>query len=185
MKRTISLILAILIFAAGMAGAVFYTQDQRNGCFTWLSRAGRQGMTVLYIGSSVFWTGAVSLAALFFTKSAVSAGHELFLMFLYGTAVTALCSLLRRVFRQPEYLAVFLPVAVLLVLGLCPVFLNFKTFRSLSELLPAFHYLHAAGSTFYVRSLALSAGAYLLLDIAAALFSVFRKKPLFSGMRKI
>ena len=162
-------LLSILIFAAGMAGAIFYARDEKNSCFVWLPQKMRHGMLLSYIGSAVFWTSLASYLAMLFTGTARLTIRELVLLFLYGTAVTALCSILRRILRDAGTLAVFLPVSVLLVLGLCPVFLNFKTFRVLSRLLPAFHYLHAVNSAFYARSLLITALLYAAADLAAAL----------------
>jgi len=162
-------LLSILIFAAGMAGAIFDAREEKNGCFVWLPRKMRRGMLLSYIGSAVFWTSLASYLAMLCTGTARLTVRELLLLFLYGTAVTALCSILRRILRDAGTLAVFLPVAILLVLGLCPVFLNFKTFRTLSRLLPAFHYLHAVNSAFYAKSLLITALLYAAADLAAAL----------------
>lgn len=169
-------LLSILIFAAAMAAAIFYAQDDRNGCFTWLPSKERHGMLLSYIGSAVLWTALCSLAALYVTGVAGSLPHELLLMLLYGIAVTALCSILRRILRKAEYLAIFLPVAILLVLGLCPVFLNFRTLPLLSNLLPSYHYLHGVNSVIYTRRLALAALLYAAADGAAALVPLLRRK---------
>ncbi len=161
-------LLSVLIFAAGIAAAVFYAQDEKNGCFTWLSGTGKHSMLLCYTGSAVFWTGAFSLLALKLTGTSVSALYELLLMLLYGVSVTALCGILLKILRKAEYLTILLPAAILLILALCPVFLNFRTFRVFSRLLPAFHYLHAVGSAGYARSLLLTAVGYAFADLAAA-----------------
>ena len=163
-------LLSILIFAAGAASVIFYEIDERNGCFTWLTRAGRSGMLSGYLLSGMFWTALMTLAALAAAGSFTAAGHELLLMMLYIAAVFGMCYFLHLLLRRPEHLATLLPLLILLMLGLCPVFLNAKQLHFLAVLLPAYHYLHGIGSSYALRNLLFLAALYLMADLLAVLF---------------
>ena len=137
------------------------------------------------IGSSLaaLFTGAVSFLALLFTGTFTAFGHELLLMLLYLWATVAMCDLLRRIVRKAEVLAILLPLFMLLVIGTCPVFLNFRKFRAVAHFLPAFYYLQGVHSLTYTRGLLLTALILTALDAAAFFIEMLADTRRGSGKR--
>jgi hypothetical protein len=78
-------------------------------------------------------------------------------------ASAGFCELIRRLLPRTEALGIATPLLLLLMLVLCPVFLNVRRLRPLQFLLPPFYYLHGVHNRDYVYGLVLyTLGVYLL-----------------------
>ena len=73
-----------------------------------------------------------------------SLGWELALSALLCLASAGFCEALRRLCRRPELLGAFLPILMMVMLVLSPIFLHFKQFAILRSLLPTVYYLNGA-----------------------------------------
>jgi hypothetical protein len=62
----------------------------------------------------------------------------------------AFCNLLRLVVGKPERLGSVIPLTLLCMLILCPVFIDVNGFGAIQYLLPAYYYLKGLHSDFYL-----------------------------------
>ena len=161
-------ILAVLVFAAGVAAAIFFLEDERRGSFVWLPAADHFPLAAGYGLSAVVMAACAALAGLRAAGVLTTLPRELYLMALYAAGTAAMCGVLRQVFRRPEALSVLLPLAILLLLALCPVFMDLKGLRVAQRFIPAYHYLHAVNSRSYSVSLALCAAGWTAADVLAS-----------------
>lgn len=135
-------LLAVVIFLGGMATAMYRLKDAENGTFCWVP-ARYQLLTEL--GSQLV-TGinlcAVSLVALLISGQSGSLPSEILCALLYSLAVALFCMVLRRLLGSIRALGTALPVMVVAMLLICPVFFDLDALRGLQLALPPVYYIN-------------------------------------------
>ena len=152
-------LLAVMIALCGLATAMYYMEDQRRGTFGWLSRT-RQDLAELgYQAVSLVQVSAVALLALILSGLAAGFGRELLVLVLYCLCVASFSALLRRVCGNLRTLGTLLPLLVVVMLVVCPVFFDLGQLRTAQYLLPPTYYINGVYSNAYL--------AYMVLHTAA------------------
>lgn len=159
-------ILAIWLTFCGLASALWFMRDEEKGVYERMPVAKRLAASymtcaVVLADASVVLLFAVKLAGVFteWKKEVVSC-------VVFAACVTAFANLLRLLCRTPQRLGlVLLPLGVVM-LALCPVFLNLQHFRAGKMLLPPWYYLQSIHN---VRYLYLMAVYTLILLLAGGL----------------
>jgi hypothetical protein len=109
---------------------------------------------------AVINVAAVALIALVCAGLAVNLGRELLMLVLYVLAVSVFCMTVRRICQSLAALGTALPLLIVVMLVVCPVFFDFGALRALQYLFPPTYYINAAVSD---RFLLLMAGYSLIL----------------------
>jgi ABC-2 type transport system permease protein len=143
-------ILSLFVVLCGLASCLYYKQDQKNGLYLPFSPC--------YHLPAVLMGGLGVLVALALTGFFTRWYWELLLMGLLVLAVIAFTDLLRLLLGKAEYLAAAIPLVVLMMLVLCPVFFTIRTAGIFPWLLPPFYYLNAS----YNHAFAYYLGYYVL-----------------------
>jgi N-acetylmuramoyl-L-alanine amidase len=128
-------LLSLFVVLCGLASALYYKQDKESGLYVPFSPC--------YHGPAVVMGGLCALAALALTGYFTLWYREIFLMALLILAVIAFADVLRILLPRPEHLAAAIPIVVLLMLVLCPVFFTIRTAGFFPWLMPPFYYLNA------------------------------------------
>lgn len=158
-------ILAIWLTFCGLAGALWFMQDEERGVYGRVPMAKRLAASygacgVFLADASVVLLLSVKLSGVFtdWKKEVVSCA-------VFVLCVTAFVNLLRLLCRTPQKLGVTLLPLLAVMLALCPVFLNLQHFRAGKLLLPPWYYLQSVRNVRYLYLMA----AYTLVLAALGL----------------
>ena len=153
-------LLAAVILLGGMTTAMYWVKDTQNGTFQWLPgryrilpELGSQLVTAVNLG-------AVSLMTLALSGLAEDLLLELLTLLLYSLTVAAFCMLLRRLLQKISVLGMLLPLLMVTVLAVCPVFFDLGALRPYQLLLPPTYYINGVYNGAYL--------AYALIFVTAA-----------------
>lgn len=136
-------LLSLVVLLCGLAGAMYYRQDETAGMFSWMP-SGRSWLFAYGYHLTATLDAAVAvLAALWLSGCFTSPGRELLLMTCYVIAATGFCLVVGRLCGSLERLAAGTPVLILMMFVLCPIFLDIRRLRVIQCLFPPFYYLNA------------------------------------------
>lgn len=148
-------ILALWLVLCGFAASMYYIQDERSGTFDripvkrrlWVS-FGMQG--VLLADAAVVLLIACRLAGIFtvWWREALSA-------VMLACCTMMFCSLARLLCRTMERLGGCIPILLLGMLVLCPVFVDIRGWNAVKHLLPLYYYLKSIHNIYYLYEMAL------------------------------
>ena len=153
-------LMALMVMMAALASALYYLHDARADSFVWLSRRRKRIFPYAYHLIPVLDTAAVMFLTLFLAKLNVAWYRELALIVLYMLACAAFAELMRQLFKSTTQLGVAIPILMLAMLALSPIFFDLKQW--LRYLFPPFYYLNATHNPVYLPLLA----AYTLVVFA-------------------
>lgn len=146
-------LMAVIVVLAGLAAAMYFTQDLRLGTFSLVPER-RKGMVELLCQLiAILNTAAVMLLALHFAGLTKELARELGVLALYVPAVALFCMNIRIWCRRLNALAVSLPLLIVVMLVICPVFFDLVSVRALQHLFPPTYYVNAVYSDRYVQLL--------------------------------
>lgn len=160
--------LAVVIVLCGLATAMYYVQDQKSGTFAWLAEGKRplaelgcQMISVVHVSGVVL----ISLAAI---GQTVGIGRELLVMLLYALCVAVFSMTMRRLIGGLRGLGILLPLLVVVMLVVCPVFFDLGMLRELQYFFPPTYFINAAYNDKFLLYMPLYtlvlAAVYFLLD---------------------
>jgi len=134
----------ILILVSGIITAMYYAEDGNRGLFSWIPARYQSAVELGYQAVSVGNISVFSWIAL--TIAGLTAGllTELLITALYILCCASFCRMLRVWCKHIALIGASLPVAVVCMLVLCPVFLDFGTLRDLGYLFPPTYYINSA-----------------------------------------
>lgn len=120
---TVRGLLAVVIVLGGLAAAMYYMQDEKLGTFSLVPQKRKASVEFGCQMIAVVNVSAVALIALAFSGLTVSLGRELLLSLLYALSTTLFCMTARRICGSIGVLGTLLPLLVVGMLVVCPVFL--------------------------------------------------------------
>lgn len=158
--------LGVLAVLCGMAAAMYYERDLELGTFSWVPQRRRPlpelGGQLVAVGNVT----AVSLAALLVAGLSGNVLRELLMLVLYTVCVAVFCMLLRSL-TGGRVMGALMPVMVVIMLLVCPVFMDLAQLRLFQLLLPPTYYLNGIYNPTYLLYMVL----YTLLCGALYLLS--------------
>ena len=147
-------ILALWLVLCGFAASMYFIQDEQRGTFSWMPVKHRLWMAfgfhaVLLTDAAAVLLIALKLAGIFtvWYKELIDA------IFFMGCAL-AFCNLVRLLCGTLERLGCCIPILLMGMAVVCPVFINVNRFKPLQYLLPPFYYLRATHSTYHIYLMA-------------------------------
>lgn len=170
-------ILALWLVLCGFAASMYFIQDEQRGTFSWMPVRHRLWMAfgvhaVLLSDAVAVLLIACRLAGIFtlWYKEAVNA-------VLFMGCALAFCNLVRLLCGTPERLGSCIPILLMGMAVVCPVFINVNRFKPLQYLLPPFYYLRATHSTYHIYLMtAYICGATALCALVSGLKNVIKSK---------
>lgn len=137
-------LLAVVIVLCGLATAMYYIQDCQKGTFAWVSE---KKMVWVELGCqmiSVLNVSVVVLIALALLGQTVSPGREFLIVVLYGLTVAVFSMTVRRLCGGLRSLGTLLPLLLVVMIVVCPVFFDLGILRNLQYLFPPTYFINAA-----------------------------------------
>jgi len=160
-------LLSLLVVLAGLASCMFYYAEEEAESFLRIRGAAGRLLPLLCHLCAMAPVALAGLLALAFSGMIRHAGLELGLSALLCLASAGFCEVLRRLCRKQEVLGALLPILMMVMLVLSPIFLHFKQFAILRSLLPPVYYLNGAyrgapqARFFLYTAIALALGALI------------------------
>ena len=142
-------LLALVIVLCSLALGLYFMQDEQNGIFIRRPLNRTVLGSVLYQMPGLVDVGLVVLLALFFSGVAIGLLTELGLMFVYLWMVAGFSDLVRRLCKKQVRLGALIPMLVLVMLAVTPIFMGAPNMKWLQLLLPPYYYINALHSNAY------------------------------------
>ena len=165
--------LVILLMTAGFSAAILIEKDKRSGLLTWVKRSQRIGTFYAYYLAAMLPVAAVILLTLLGIGLFTDPLKEILLMIGLTLSGAAFCDLIRIGIGRlggEKALSITVPLILMFLLAVCPVFLNLRSIRGIQYLLPPFFYLQLTGGNVYLWFFAVQILAYLALDMVLIRF---------------
>lgn len=143
-------LLGVLVVLCGLAAALFYLQDEGRGTFALVPLRRRGAVAFACLLVAVLNVSAVTLPALLMGGVAVFWVRELAILLLYAVCCAAFCLLVMRLCRSIRTLAAVLPMLIVAMIALCPVFFDLRNLGWIQLLFPPTYFVNAAHDGRYV-----------------------------------
>ncbi len=169
-------LLAVIVLMCGLAAALFYMKDQKNGTFGFISDSKKPFVETAGYLIAVLNVAVVVLAALALAGVWVSLLREILLIAIYIIICVLFCMLIRRITVGIKLLASILPLIAVASIVICPVFMDFKSVRLLQILFPPTYYINSVYNNNYIWYSLIYAAALALL---IGLYDIVKSKRLF------
>lgn len=154
-------LLAIWLVVCGFAAILFYQKDLRDGVYDAVGRWKKFLLAVLLQAVVLFNGGIIYLLTMGLMGSLSIIWEECMLLTLYLICIAAFCLLCGQLFRKMERIGVMIPLLVILMAVVCPVFLQIKLPMDLQAALPPYYYLLSLHDKTVVWKMVLYAAAGL------------------------
>ncbi len=136
-------LLAVVIVLCGLATAMYYVQDQEKGTFSWVPVHLLPGVELGCQMVSVVDVSIVMLISLACLGLTGQLWQELLVAILYSLCVASFSMVMRRLLGSIRTLGVAMPLLVMMMLLICPVFFDLGALRTAQFLFPPTYYINA------------------------------------------
>ncbi|MCM1541312.1 MAG: ABC transporter permease [Blautia sp.] len=167
--------LALWLMLCGLAGAMYFLQDEREGIFDRIP-LGRRLRTAFGMQAVLLCDGVIVLLMALWSGGLITAWPvEALGAVLFSCCIAALANLLRLLCRTLERLGSVIPILLLVMAVFSPVFVTFNGWRAVKLLLPPYYYLRSIHDSRYLWGMAaytvVVTGLCILLDRRRQMFS--------------
>ena len=145
-----------------------FKRDRDNGLFARSPESRLVYIEAAYIFVSVLNAAVIALVSMRLMGIFTSAGSEILLMLVYMLLCVALCIVLGELSDSIGLLGALIPILTIVMLILCPVFINIANIPQIQLLLPPFYYLSA------IRNIKYIAYSVIYLVASVALYVLLR-----------
>lgn len=126
---------ALFVLLSGLAGLVFWFQDEQEGRFQAFAYYKRPLLNLGSLMLPVFIGGTVAMVCVFLSGIARNPVTEVAFMLLFCLLVTGFCNLLRLLVKSVNAVCAMIPILSVASYLCCPVIMDLTTF------VPAIHYI--------------------------------------------
>ncbi len=166
MMKPIRGTVALFVFLAGLAGLVFWYQDDAEGRFRVMAYNKRPTISFGSLLLPTMLAGVVGILCLFVSGVAVGVLQEVWCMLWYTVLVAAFCNLLRHLIPSVNAVCAMIPILSVTTYLCCPIILELKPF------LPAVVYVRKLLVADYFLQSFLGRPLWVLPLVAAGVFAV-------------
>ena len=136
-------ILVIFLLIGGLVVTLYYLQDEERGMFAWIPVPRRRGLLYCYLFAACLDMSVVVVLSLLISEGRWISPRELGILAIYLFTGAVFCELMKLLCRTGKALVKWIPLVILAMLGLCPVFLDLGSSFALQYLFPPTYYLRA------------------------------------------
>ncbi len=137
---------AVWLVLCGLISCMYYINDRKNGIF---DRTGTRHVLfmesgyhlVMIIIATIIMSAGIALAGI-----GTSWTNELLCMAVFVFTVTGYCCLVRRLFGNMKILGMVIPIIVILMFGLSPIFIGYREYMYFRFLQPVYLYITSVHS---------------------------------------
>ncbi|MGN0165631.1 MAG: hypothetical protein ACI39R_05555 [Lachnospiraceae bacterium] len=168
-------VLAVFVFMAAMAGAVFWAVDEKSGVYKTMGYSEKPFVNLSVVFIPTVFAGIIALISFFMAGVSQGFVNELFRMFVYCLLLTGYADIIRAFTSNAVTICALLPMMTVTSIVGCNIVVNIARYVAgvnyLRWFIPANYYLETAGNT---AGCFITAGVGLVLIAAAVLID--RKK---------
>lgn len=135
-------LLAILILLCGMAATMYYMQDTEAGTFSFVKQQLRGAVALGSVMTAVVNVSAIVLLSLYLSLLAGNLAMEMAMLLAYALSCSAFCLLLKALFPNIHSYCAMLPLMTVVMIGVCPVFFDFRSLSVLQRIFPPTYYIN-------------------------------------------
>ena len=166
-------ILALAVMMCNIAAAMLFIHDRKTGKYDWMKQVKHFVPAMSICLSASVISGLAMLAAIYAAGINTVGRIEMLTIVEYIFAAAAFGTLLCVVFRSEGLLGSILPIFILVMLAITPVFFSTNMLKPLKLLFPPYYYLNAIIDPRYLMYMAVyTISAYLLAFFAHYILSV-------------
>lgn len=143
-------LLSVVVVLSAMAGALFYIQDEKSGTFSWVKEASKIYVAFSCILIAVINVGAATLIALYAAGLATTLVNEVLSIILYSVCCSFFALILKNLLKNIKLYAGTIPLLIVIMIVICPVFVDFRSISIIQHLFPPTYYINAAHNNSYV-----------------------------------
>lgn len=135
-------LLAILMLLCGMAATMYYMQDTAAGTFSFVKQRLRGAVALGSVMTAVVNVSAIVLLSLHLSSLAGNLVTEIAMLLAYALSCSAFCLLLKALFPNIHSYCAMLPLITVIMLGICPVFFDFRKLSVIQRIFPPTYYIN-------------------------------------------
>ncbi len=136
-------LLSVIVMLCSFSTVLYYMKDEEKGTFDLLPIEKRPfvelAMQFISVGSTAF----VMMISLILTGLGFGIAREIFVTFLYIIAAILFATLCRGIFKKIKIFAPIIPLLLVVMIGVCPVFFSLWSMRHISAIFPPTYYVKA------------------------------------------
>jgi ABC-2 type transport system permease protein len=144
-------LLVIWLVLAGFAAILYQKMDESRGVYDGIP--GRKKIryalglqTVVLFNGGIIYLLACKILGVFTTL-----GWELLLLVLLQIMIALFCTAIGLLVDRIEAIGIMIPIMTLLMVALCPIFINIRRFWVIQSIMPPYLYLKALHGTNYLK----------------------------------
>ncbi len=164
-------ILLLIVLLCGLAAAMYYRDDMDKEIFVWMPVGNRWVFEHVYLLTALINGALVVFITFLLTGLVESIAKEIILMLIFIPASCCFCCIVRRLTFNLRSLATLIPILMLAMLVICPVFIYIRELHPLQILCPPFYYLMALNDAKYLNFFVIYTGATIAVDVLLGLGS--------------
>ena len=165
--------LALWILLAGLAANLFFLRDVADGVMDAVPGRKSEMQSWGYEFAAMLPAAAAVLLALFLLGNTEKLWQEIFWMALFLADAAVFCGICRRVCGSALKLGASIPILMLGMFALCPVFFTVNKLKVLQYLLPPYYYLNGVqrgfSGSYVIWMTGYALAGYVLLKIGGML----------------
>lgn len=166
--------LAVIVVLGALAAAMYYIRDEQTGTFALVPQRRKASVEFSCQMIAVVNISAVVLIAMLLTGMAGTFGRELLISVLYAISTALFGMTVRRLCGSLAAVGTALPLLIVVMLVVCPVFFDLGALRALQYLFPPTYYINAVNSNYYL--LLMAAYSLALLAVYTLSGKLLRRK---------
>ncbi len=142
--------LAVLVVICAFAGAMYFLNDKKDGKYDWLPGNRCIIPAFAQCGAAALVSALAVFGAIVISGIGQCVLHEIICMLLFVLASAGFCLCFAVAFKKPSLLGAFIPVFVILMMVLSPIFFNITVLKPIRLMLPVHYYLYAVYDSEYL-----------------------------------
>ena len=139
-------LLSVVVMLCGIAAALYYLSDEKKGTFAGVPMQKKPAVKFGCILIAVFNTVVVMMVSLALSGLCTVWYRELAATLLFILCCTSFCYLLLELFGSIKTIGALLPVLVIAMIAICPIFFDFRSVQYIQLLFPPTYYINAIRS---------------------------------------
>lgn len=156
-------ILGVIIVLSGMAGLLYYMNDENKRHFSNISIKGQSFLAFASVITATINISLVALISLFASGLYRVTATELACAIIFSFCTASFLMVLKEIFGNIKAFGAIIPALVLIMCVTCPVFFNIKELRTFSFIFPPTYYINcSANGKYLIYMLAYSAVCLIL-----------------------
>lgn len=158
-------LLGVVIALGGLAAAMYYIRDEQAGTFSLVPQKNKAAVEFGCQFIAVLNIGVVAFIALLLSGLTASIGREVLLLMLYAVTAALFAMVVRRLCGKLVIVGTALPLLVVVMLVVCPVFFDLGALRELQYLFPPTYYIHGVYSDRYMVQMVMYSAVLLAVYV--------------------